>query len=143
MGTRFAPRPWILSKEETPSSFETWKENLLFNLTVDGSFSEFLQEGYTWSPPSVLHRGLVDDEAATANSRTALQKEAYLNLMLGSIAGFAPVIRRTYFMQEACSLHDIWSRLRTYYRFRKTGALILLYHLNQTVSLSYLSLQFI
>ena len=125
MGTRFAPRPWILSKEETPSSFETWKENLLFNLTVDGSFSEFLQEGYTWSPPSVLHRGLVDDEAATANSRTALQKEAYLNLMLGSIAGFAPVIRRTYFMQEACSLHDIWSRLRTYYRFRKTGALIL------------------
>ena len=125
MGTRFAPKTWILSKEETPSSFETWKENLLFNLTIDGSFSEFLQEGFTWSVHSELNRGLVDDDVATANSRTAQQKAAYLNLMLGSIAGFAPVIRRTFFTQEACSLLDIWSRLRTYYRFRKTGALIL------------------
>ena len=127
MGTRFAPKTWVLTKEETPSSFETWKENLLFNLTIDGSFSEFLAEDFKWSPPSVLNRGLVDDTTQGQNSRTAAQKVAYLNLMLGSIAGYAPIIRRTFFTQDACSLHDIWSRLRTYYHFRKTGALILDY----------------
>ena len=61
MGTRFAPKTWVLTKEETPSSFETWKENLIFNLTIDGSFAEFLKEGFTWNPTSVVHMGLVDD----------------------------------------------------------------------------------
>jgi hypothetical protein len=124
MGTRFAPKTWVLTKEETPSSFETWKENLIFNLVIDGSFVEFLREGFTWSSPSVLHRGLVDD-GDIDNKRTAQQKAAYLSLMLGSIAGYAPIVRRSFFTQEATSLHDIWSRLRTYYHFRKTGALIL------------------
>ena len=128
MGTRFAPKTWVLTKEETPSTFETWKENLLFNLTIDGSFAEFLAEGFTWSPPSVLNRGLVDDGEDITNRRTAVQKVAYLNLMLGSIAGYASVIRRSFFTQDARSLHDIWSRLRTYYHFRKTGSLILDYH---------------
>ena len=127
MATRFAPKTWSLTKEETPSSFETWKENLIFNLTIDGSFSEFLEENFKWSPPSVVNRGLVADPATKPNGRTAEQKAAYLNLMLGSIAGFAPIIRRTFFTQDACSLHEIWSRLRTYYHFRKTGALILDY----------------
>ena len=128
MGTRFAPKTWVLSKEETPSSFETWKENLIFNLTIDGSFAEFLTEGFQWAAASVANRGLVADEAGTANARTAQQKKAYLELMLGSIAGYAPIIRRSFFTQEARSLQDIWTRLRTYYKFRKTGALILEFH---------------
>ena len=127
MATRFAPKTWALTKEETPSSFETWKENLLFNLTIDGSFNEFLAEGFTWKAPTVLNRGLRDDEGDGQNKRTAAQKVLCLNMMLGSIAGYAPIIRRTFFTNEACSLHDIWSRLRTYYHFRKTGALILDY----------------
>ena len=128
MTTRFAPKTRILTNDESPSSFETWKENLVFNLTIDGSFEEFLVEGFSWSSPSVENRGLINGTGEDTPRRTAKQKLAYLNLMLGSIASYAPIISRRFITQEAVSLDAIWSRLRTHFGFRKTGALILDLH---------------
>ena len=124
--SRFAPKTRCLTDVETPSTFETWKENLVFNLTIDGSFEEFIQEEFKWGPATTTYRGLTnDDEEIFGPKRTAKQKEAYLQLMLGSIASYAPVISRKFITREALSLNDIWNRLRTHYGFRKSGSLIL------------------
>ena len=125
MAPSFAPKQRVLSSSETSSSFEIWKENLLFNLTVDGSYEDFLEDGFTWQPTSVHHRGFTDDDASLPNRRTAKQKAAMLQLMLGSIASYAPVISRQSIVTDALCLNDIWTRLRTHFGFRKTGALIL------------------
>ena len=121
---KFAPKPHKLTETENPSSFETWKDNLIFHLTMDGSFEEFLEDNYTWNLASVAHRGLSNDPAGEGG-KTAKQKEALLQLMLGSIASYAPVIPRKFVTREALSLTEIWNRLRTHYGFRKSGALIL------------------
>ena len=125
MANRFAPKPTILTGEPTPTALEAWINNLTFNLVVDGNFDEFLEEGFQWSPPSVVNRGLVDDEGDGPRKRNAKTKAAYLNLMLGSIHSYAPVISKRYITEEARSLDEIWDRLRTRFGCRKTGALIL------------------
>ena len=119
----FAPRCRILTPTESQSSFETWKETLLFNLTLDGTFEFLLEDGFKWKSISVDNRGL---QAGTGEDKmTAKQKAAILSLLLGTIAGYASVISRQYITQEALSLSDIWHRLRIFYGFRKSGALIL------------------
>jgi hypothetical protein len=119
----FAPRCRILTPTESQSSFETWKETLLFNLTLDGTFEFLLEDGFKWKSISIDNRGL---QAGTGEDKmTAKQKAAILSLLLGTIAGYASVISRQYITQEALSLSDIWHRLRIFYGFRKSGALIL------------------
>ena len=125
MPTHFAPKPRKLEGEPTPTELETWINNLVFNLTIDGNFEEFLEEGFNWSSPSVANRGLVADNAQTPNARTAKQKAAYLDRMLGSISAYAPVISKRFITHEATSLNEIWDRLRTRFGCRKTGSLIL------------------
>ena len=120
----FAPKPRALTENENSSTFETWKDNLLFHLTMEGNFEEFLEDDCEWGPPTQPYRGLKADTEGT-NKKTAKQKDAWLKLMLGSIASFAPVIPRKFVISEALCLNDIWNRLRTHYGFRKSGSLIL------------------
>ena len=122
--SRFAPKVEKLRKKESPAEFESWRENLMFNLTMDGSFEEFLEDNYTWRATSVNNRGLLPDDTIPPG-KTAKQKASLLQLLLGSIASYAPVISREFIVKDALSLDEIWNRLRMYYGFRKTGALIL------------------
>ena len=43
-----APKQWCLSKVETISSFENWKQNLLYTLSLDNNFAPFLADGFQW-----------------------------------------------------------------------------------------------
>ena len=122
--SRFAPKVEKLRKKESPAEFESWRENIMFTLTMDGSFEEFLEDNYTWQETSVNNRGLQPDTDIPPG-KTAKQKASLLQLMLGSIASYATVISREYIVHDALSLDDIWNRLRMHYGFRKTGALIL------------------
>ena len=127
----FAPKCRILTTNESQGSFETWKETLLFNLTLDGTFEFLLDEDVKWGGVNVQNRGMVDDTGEGDDKKTGKQKAAILSLLLGTIAGYAPVISRLFITQEALCLNDIWHRLRIYYGFRKSGALILyLFHFN-------------
>ena len=46
--THRAPKQWCLSKVETINSFENWKQNLLYTLSLDSNFAPFLGDGVTW-----------------------------------------------------------------------------------------------
>ena len=78
-----------------------------------------------WGPSTETNRGLKPDATSKADGKTGKQKAAVLKLLLGTIASYAPVISRQFIMEEAKSLDDIWSRLRIFYGFRKSGALVL------------------
>ena len=122
----FAPKCRILTSNETQSSLDTWRETVLFNLTLDGTFECILEEdNLKWGPSTETNRGLKPDATSKADGKTGKQKAAVLKLLLGTIASYAPVISRQFIMEEAKSLDDIWSRLRIFYGFRKSGALVL------------------
>ena len=47
---------------------------------------------------------------------------AELDLLLGQIANFCPVISRNSIVKHSTSLNDIWHRIRQHYGFQSTGA---------------------
>ena len=98
----FAPKLRVLTSSETQTSLEVWKETLLFHLTLDGSFEDFLEDGVEWKSSAFENRGLLPDDASKgAAARTAKQKATILKLMLGTIASYAPVISREFIVNEA------------------------------------------
>ena len=44
-----APKQWSLTKQETITSFEAWRQNLQYILSLDRNFAGFLADGVTWS----------------------------------------------------------------------------------------------
>ena len=55
----FAPKCRVLTANENPSSFETWKDALLFHLTLDGMFEFLLEDNLRWGAASTENRGFV------------------------------------------------------------------------------------
>ena len=115
------------------SSFATWQQGMMFQLVIDSKFSRFTSttDLGTWKTSDVPHRGYTDDATTGANApaesvrMTALQKDAMLQVLLGSVATFAPVISHKYITKQATCFDDIWNRLRIHYGFRVTGGRIL------------------
>ena len=60
-----ALRPGRLSEDETLTSFEDWKNNLIFYLNQDKTFAPFLKANAKWkkSSDSESNRGLADEDA--------------------------------------------------------------------------------
>ena len=92
------PKQWQLTRNETITSYESWRQNLVYILTLDPLFDPFLAENFTWQKKTAANpnRGLQDDgdDVPANDRRTAVQKSASLDLMLGQIANFCPVIAR-------------------------------------------------
>ena len=47
-----APKQWPLTKNESITSFEAWKHNLQYTLSLDQKFALFLIEETTWTKKS-------------------------------------------------------------------------------------------
>ena len=81
-----APKQWSLTKQETITSFEAWRQNRQYILSLDRNFAGFLADGVTWSKksPGSPHCGLKDDPESVpqASRRTPQQKCTHLELML-------------------------------------------------------------
>jgi hypothetical protein len=123
-----APKQWSLTKTETINSFENWKSNLIYVLSLDNNFTDFLRDGATWQKKgAAANRGLQADGEPIAEParRTAAQKAASLDLMLGQIANFCPVISRNRIIKSSTSLNDIWQAIRLHFGFQNTGAYFL------------------
>ncbi|CAH1243309.1 RS1 [Branchiostoma lanceolatum] len=124
-----APKQWCLTKKETINSFENWRANQIYVLSLDPSFTPFLADGVTWQKRTagVEHRGYTNDGKAVpeAQRRTAAQKAASLELMLGQVANFCPVISRNRIVKASTSLTDIWQAIRLHFGFQSTGGYFL------------------
>ncbi|ESP04159.1 hypothetical protein LOTGIDRAFT_170991 [Lottia gigantea] len=121
-----APKQWCLSKNETVNSFENWRQNLLYSLSLDTNFAPFLVAGRTWGKRSrnSPRRGFTDDgnSIPKASRRTADQKVTMLELMLGQIANYCPIISRNSIVKNSTSIEYIWQLIRLHYGFQSTGA---------------------
>ena len=69
-------------------------------------------------------RGLENDgeDIPTTTRRTAAQKLTHLELMLGQIANYCPIIVRNTIVKNSTSIRGIWHAIRAHYGFQSTGA---------------------
>ena len=121
-----APKQWKLGKIESLNSFENWKQNQVFNLSLCPNFAVFLVDGATWerTSSSSATRGLTSDIAPVPEDdrHTAQQKVTYLNLMLDQIACYCPVISRNSIKNDSTSIDSVWQMIRAHYGFQQSGA---------------------
>ena len=125
MTTTRAPKQWSLTKTETITSFEAWRQNLQYTLSLDSNFAPFLGDTVTWLKKSQGPlRGFIDDDddIPAARRRSAQQKCTHLELMLGQIANYCPVISRNSIVKNSTSINSIWQSIRMHYGFQSTGA---------------------
>ena len=98
------------------TSFEAWRQNLQYILSLDPNFANFLLEEATWQRKTNTNptRGFEDDgeDVPRANRRTAAQKVTHLELMLGQIAKFCPAVSRNTFVKNSTSMQSIWQAIR-------------------------------
>ncbi len=122
MATQRAPKQWCLTRSETVNSFENWRQNLQYTLSLDANFAPYLVDGCSWlkRTKTCADRGFTDDEAA--GGRTAAQKVTHLELMLGQVANYCPVISRNTIVKNSTSIGSIWQAIRTHYGFQSSGA---------------------
>ena len=66
-------------------------------------------------------RGFTDDgeDVPTAKRQTAQQKVNFLELMLGQIANYCPVISRNTLVKNSTSIQFIWNRIREHFGFQE------------------------
>ena len=92
--THRAPKQWQLTKTETITTFEAWRQNLIYILSLDANFAPFLADNFVWTKKSTTTptRGLAADGNNVAEDarKTAAQKLVQLELMLGQIANYCP-----------------------------------------------------
>ena len=126
MATHRAPKQWSLTKSETVNSFENWRQNLIYTLTLDWNFAPYLTEGVTWQKYTKDEplRGFANDGSTVdvAVRRTAQQKVTMLELMLGQIANYCPVIARNTIVKKCTSIEHVWQSIRAHFGFQSTGA---------------------
>ena len=114
-----------LKKNETITTFEAWRQNLQYPLSLDVNSASFLADNFTWLKKSSTapNRGLKPDgnNIPTTRQRTAFQKNLPPELMLGQIANFCPVI----YVKNSTSIRSIWQAIRAHYGFQSTSACFL------------------
>ena len=119
-----APKQWCLTKYETINTFENWRQNLIYTFSVDENFTDFIAADAKWERKAKAspNRGFARDPEGTTPRRTAAQKVTQLELMLGQIANYCPVISRNSVVKNSTSLNAIWQSIRLHYGFQSSGS---------------------
>ena len=119
-----APKQRALTKSEDLASFETWRQNLVYSLSLEPLFAPYIQHAARWEKRGRNNptRGFRNDGHGADNPLTAAQKVNNLELMLGQIASYAPIINRNYIVKNSTSLDSVWQAIRLHYGFQSTGA---------------------
>ena len=103
---------------------------MVFHISLSDKSARFLESGNLRVWTTEENRGFTDDaEGAPGvtndNKMNKEAKAALLNIVLGSIASYAPVISSRFIKHQSTSLESIWCRLRSFYGFRRTGSRVL------------------
>lgn len=120
------PKQTKLTANETITTFENWRQNLLFLLRTEERFAPYLEDDCTWAKKTAAKplRGFTDDVApiAEAARKTAAQKNAIVEQILNQIANYADVVARNMIVKQCVSVSCVWQKLREHYGFQSTGA---------------------
>ena len=112
MNSNRSLKRWSIAKNETITTFEAWRQNLQYFLSLDANFAPFLADNFTWLKKSSTapNIGLKPDgdDVPTTRRRTAFQKNLHLDLMLGQIPNFCPVISRSSIVNNSTSISSVW-----------------------------------
>ena len=107
-----ALKRWSITKNESITTFEAWRQNLQYFLSFDANFAPFLADNCTWLKKSSTapNIGLKPDgdDVPTTRRLTAFQKNLHLDLMLGQIPNFCPVISRSSIVNNSTSISSVW-----------------------------------
>ena len=116
------PKPWALKETgETITSFANWQSNINYHLSLNNDFATFIDPTFVWRKASTANRGLASDVDGPVNERkSAAQKNALLEHMLGMIAQYSPSLIRNDILKKSTSLDWIWQRIRRHYGFRQS-----------------------
>ena len=122
------PKLRSLGAKETPSTFESWKGNLLYHMTLDPNFVEFIDLTWLKKTESDL-RGFEDDiqtdsKGQSVIGKTAVHKAKLLELCLNMIAGYTPISRFT-IVRDSTSMKEIFHKIRAHYGFAISGTSII------------------
>ena len=88
-------------------------------LSLHITFALYLSDDIRWKKKSKgePYRGFRDDTAGD-NRLTAVQKNATLELLLGQIANFCPILSINTIVKNTTCLKDVWSTIRLHYGFK-------------------------
>ena len=121
-----ALKQWCLGKTETVNSLENWWENLMYTVSQDEVFTPFLVPDKTWLPRgrTCVTRAFTDDDSTVAEDKklSAQQKVASLEVMLGQIAHYCPVISHNTIAKTSKSISHIYQTIRLHYGFQSSGS---------------------
>ena len=109
----------------------------MYILNLDENFAPFLRDGVTWlqkmrdpNDTRGFQDDMIPDEREHArhgdivpdpNGLSADQKVGNLELCLGQIANFAPIIYRNTIVKESTSMSFVWQAIKLHYGFQTTG----------------------
>ena len=117
-----APKQWSLTRTETITSFKAWRNNLTYTLSLDPNFAPFIDTSWEKKSKSKPVRGFTDDPTSSNPRLTAVQKNNFVELMLGQVANFCPIIARNSIIKGATSLSSIWQMIRLHFGFQTSGS---------------------
>ena len=113
---------WALSKTETISTFEIWRQRITYTLSLEPLFSPFFHDNVTWTGKSYGNptRGFADDsnDVPVTNCLTGSQKAIHLELLLERIAMYAPIVAWYVIVDRSTSISSVWKVLRLHYGFQ-------------------------
>jgi len=96
-----------------------------YRLSLDRQFLPFFDRTWeAWSKGNPL-RGFTDDTGNRSGKKTAVQKSRIVDLLLGQIANYCPVVSRHTIVRKYISLSHVWQIIRAHYGFQANGARIL------------------
>ena len=73
MTTFKPPKPRVLEDDETITSFASWQSNILYHLSLNNPFADFIEPDAVWQKKSITNRGLADDAVDKLARRSAAQ----------------------------------------------------------------------
>ena len=120
----FSTKQRVLTETETRGSLEAWCEQLIYHIANENKFERYIDDLKSWKSSATPNRGFTADPQGE-NAMSAAKKAINLKVLLGFIAIHAPIVSSTYIKEEACSIDEIFDRLRQYYNCRKSGSKIM------------------